>query len=202
VTSPTTVFLAESSTLAGVAPQLVEHALGAEAVSHYLSPERTFPLQHRNRYYSVSHTAHFTAVAISSTAIGIDVEQSIASDAAVDLMWALSDNERSELAHGDERSLTEIWTAKESSGKAIGLGLGQDPRLIDTQPVSHMSGLRITALPRTNAGHTQALIFGWWHRDHHISIAWPRTTIPSLQAGRASHVATRNAEIQPMRPCL
>lgn len=167
------MLLATSNPSAGAAARLIEQALGTEAMHRYRSSERCFPLWHRGTCFSVSHTAAVTVVAVSTGAVGVDIEQRIPCDAAVDLAWALSDHELSELANDDDGCLTEIWTTKEASGKALGLGLGPAPNRIHTLPILHVPGFRTSELPLSGAELTYVLTYGWWIEDHHIRLAWP-----------------------------
>lgn len=115
-----------------------------------------------------------TSLAVSSAPIGLDIEQRISPEAVIDLTWTLSDEERSELACGEvENRLTEIWTAKEASGKALGMGLGAAPNGISTRSIPDLPGCRIAELSFSDMELTQVLTVGWWRADHHIRLAWP-----------------------------
>lgn len=153
--------------------RLITHALGPEAWQYYRSPERVFPLRNRGEYYSLSHTQGVTAIATATTPIGIDVECRLSKEATIDLGWALSPKEFSELALNGENRLTEIWTAKEAAGKALGVGLGAAPGRIITQPIHHEPGFRASKVPLEGSDSTDVLTYGWWHEERHIRIAWP-----------------------------
>ncbi len=180
--TPDTALLTASTTVTGATSRLIRDALGPEALHHYRSSERTFPLRHRGRYYSVSHTTDITVMAVAATPVGVDVERRLSSEAAADLAWALSADELSELAIGDESRLTEIWTAKEASGKALGVGLGAAPSRILTMPVPDTPGYRVSEVPRPGSGLTQVLTYGWWSENHHIRLAWSMPTTPGLRS--------------------
>lgn len=161
------------STMAGDTSRLIQEVLGPEALGQYRSSERVFPLRHGDKCYSVSHTSDVTVLAVATTLIGVDVERRLFREAAADLAWALSPEERFEVAISEESRLTEIWTAKEASGKALGVGLGAAPRQILTTPVPDMPGFRIAELPGPDLGVTRVLSYGWWSGNHHVRLAWP-----------------------------
>jgi phosphopantetheinyl transferase (holo-ACP synthase) len=185
-----TVLIASSDPKTDTAGRLVEQALGAEARRNYRSSTRRFPLCHRGRFFSVSHTAAVTVLAISTVAVGVDVEQRISGEAIADMEWALSDHEMDELAGSDECRLTEIWTTKEAAGKAFGVGLGVQPNLIRTLPVPRMPNFRTVELPLSRLAG--ALTYGWWIGNHHVSLAW-RSRAPSLEV-TLEYGDTRNAQ--------
>jgi hypothetical protein len=178
-TSAVTVLIASSDPETNTAGRLVEQALGAEARRNYRTSTRRFPLCHRGRYFSVSHTNAVTVLAISTAAIGVDVEQCISDEATADMEWTLTDHEIEELAGSNKCRLTEIWTTKEAAGKAFGVGLGPRPNLIRTLPVPHMPNFRTAELPLS--GLAGVLTYGWWIGNHHVRLAW-RSRAPSLEA--------------------
>ncbi|MDJ0318676.1 4'-phosphopantetheinyl transferase family protein [Arthrobacter antibioticus] len=172
--TPYTASLRIASTKAAeVTAQLISENLGPEALNYYRSPERTFPLRHRDSYYSVSHTSAVTVLAVAATPVGVDVERQLSDEATTDLAWALSPEERSELAVSEESCLTEIWTAKEAAGKALGVGLGTAPNRILTLPVPDRPGHRVAEVRRSDSDAMQMLTYGWWFGNHHIRLAWP-----------------------------
>jgi 4'-phosphopantetheinyl transferase len=177
---PPTTLVYVSAAMPGAAERLINRGLGPAAWDQYRSPERIFPLRHRNSYYSLSHTASITAMAVATAPVGIDVEGRLSNQVTVDLAWALSAEELSELTVGDENRLTEIWTAKEASGKALGVGLGAAPSRILTLPAPNAPGYRISNVPQPDSGTAQVLTYGWWHQDHHIRIAW---SVPAILEG-------------------
>lgn len=179
--APCTASLRIASTKAAeVTARLISETLGPEALSHYRSPERTFPLRHGDSYYSVSHTTAVTVLAVAATPVGVDVEHRLSDETTTDLAWALSPEERFELAVNEERRLTEIWTAKEAAGKALGVGLGTTPSRILTLPVPDRPGHRVAEVRRSDSGATQMLTYGWWSGNHHIRLAWPTPKRPLI----------------------
>lgn len=169
-TSAVTVLMSSSDPKTDTAGRMVEHALGTAAMRNYRSSTRRFPLCHQGRYFSVSRTAAVTVLAISTIAVGVDVEQCISDEATADMEWTLSDREIEELAGSDEGCLTEIWTTKEAAGKAFGVGLGTRPNLIRTLPVPDMPNFRTAELPLS--GPAGVLTYGWWIGNHHVRLAW------------------------------
>lgn len=168
------VLLTVSGTTGGVAASLIGEILGREAARLYCSSGRTFPLRHRGRFFSVSRTSAVTALAVSNIAVGLDIERRIQREAVADLAWTLSADERFELERGEvESRLTEIWTTKEASGKALGTGLGAAPYDISTRSMPDSPGCRVAELSPSGLGLKQVLTFGWWHADDHIRLAWP-----------------------------
>lgn len=159
-----------------VAARLIEEVLGTDAAKCYRSSERIFPLQHHGRYYSVSHTSDFTAVAFATFPVGVDIEGRIRDDAAADLAWTLSHEERTELGDIAGERLTQIWTTKEASGKALGTGLGAAPHRIHTRPAPNAPGCRVSEVPSPDQGVTIVESLGWWCDDHHLSLAWPTSS--------------------------
>ena len=155
---------------------LVAHALGASARRYFRSPDRQFPLSFSGAYFSISHTASMTALAVSTVPIGIDVECRIATDAVALMDWALSKTEQAEVARRGPEGLTEIWTAKEAAGKAAGVGLQPTPAGILTRAVSELPGHRSAWVPHSSDGLDKFTTCGWWQGDLHLRIAWPAHT--------------------------
>ena len=172
-TGSTAASLYAISTVAGSTSRLIQEILGSEALSQYRSSERVFPLRHGDKCYSVSHTSDVTVLAVATTLVGVDVERRLFKETAADLAWALSSEECFEVAISEESRLTEIWTAKEAAGKALGVGLGAYPHHILTTPVLDTPGLRIAESPGPDLRITRVLSYGWWSGNHHISLAWP-----------------------------
>lgn len=171
--------LTTTTTVTGATSRLIREALGPVALRQYQSSERTFPLRHGDRYYSVSHTSEITVLAVATAPVGVDVERRLSNEASPDLAWALSADEVFELAISDESRLTEIWTAKEASGKALGVGLGTDPSRILTLPAPDRPGYRVAEVLRPDSGPTQMLTYGRWSENHHIRLAWSMPKRPA-----------------------
>lgn len=172
----------------GVAPALVERGLGSAARAQHTSPSREFPLQASGRYYSISHSADLTGVAIATCPVGLDIEARLPISAPADLAWTLTEEELSEVADAPTR-LTEIWTTKEAAGKALGTGLAVRPYCFHTSPaggdgISRLSRIRLPAREEV-----QVQTAGWWFGDRHIRVAWHEPIQPSslLRLGAAGH---------------
>jgi phosphopantetheinyl transferase len=166
------VAAAPSEPGACVAARLIECTPGAVTVNHYRSSERAFPLRHCGRYYSVSHTADLTAVAFATVPVGVDIERRISGEAVVDLVWTLSSTECSELGDDPGDRLTQIWTTKEASGKALGTGLGAAPHRIHTRPAPDTPDYRVSEVPSPDRGVTLVSSYGWCLSDRYVSLAW------------------------------
>lgn len=177
-TPEVTALLAVAPPSRGVTARLVEQSLGSEASAYYRSPARSFPLQYQGRFFSVSHAAGMAAVAVSATPIGVDVERRLSRDAAIDLDWALTEDERAELAGGGKDRLTEIWTTKEASSKALGVGLSPTPKRLSTRLAAHVPRLRTCEVPLPSST-AQVLTFGLWFGDQHLRLAWPTPANPA-----------------------
>lgn len=83
---------------------------------------------------NLAHSCSVALVAVASQAVGVDVEQLRAEVAAWSLpAHALSPAElgRLEAALEPARVFLDLWTRKEALLKAVGLGLGVDPRTIE-----------------------------------------------------------------------
>ncbi|AXR74700.1 4-phosphopantetheinyl transferase family protein [Auritidibacter sp. NML130574] len=90
-----------------------------------------------------------------------------------DPVWALSDGERKELeSDRDDRVLTEIWTAKEAVGKAIGVGLQARPTAIDSWPMPSEPSRRRVKMPSGHGAVAQLDSHGIWWGNYHVRIAW------------------------------
>ncbi|AXR75164.1 MULTISPECIES: 4'-phosphopantetheinyl transferase family protein [Auritidibacter] len=157
-----------------VAALLVERALGAGARRYFRCSERSFPLAHSGKYFSVSHSLSLTAVVVADVPIGVDVEERLTSQACVDLAWAWSPGERAELqCQADvEHISTEIWTAKEAAGKALGMGLQALPCAIETSPVVEATAHRTIVMPCGRGTSTYLDSHGVWHGKSHLRISW------------------------------
>lgn len=128
---------------------------------------------HAENYYSVSHSTVATVLAISRAPIGVDIEQRIVNECLPDMVWALSAGEREEIrAEGGGNVLTEIWTAKEAAGKALGVGLLAMPSGFVSRAVPGMPSVRTVSVPATVADRTSVETCGVWIGDHHLRVAW------------------------------
>lgn len=160
----------------GVAAALVARVMGEGAKALYCRPDREFPLQAAGLYYSVAHTADLTVLAIDVVPIGVDVEKVMRVDLVEDMAWALTPDELSELAESEDPRLTEIWTAKEAAGKALGTGLAAQPRCFRTIPGELGAGVRLARAALPCHEETPLFTAGWWLGDHHIRVAWAEAT--------------------------
>lgn len=183
--------VAHSDDVGGTAAELIELSLGAEASRYYRAPERAYPLRYEGMYYSVSHTSALTVVAFAAVPIGVDIEYRLPFDAALDMSWALTDEEQREIECGPEEVLTEIWTTKEASGKAVGDGLGSAPHSICTFPVHTTSGRRTSELPRSSSRRLRLVTHGYWTGMHHIRIAWPLSVTLEQKTSKMLQQVTR-----------
>lgn len=154
------------------AGRLIGRRLGPRASAYYHGSDRSFPLQWQGIYFSVSHTQKHTAVAFSTSPVGVDLEDHLTRDVALEMSWALSNEERLELLSGVDARLTEIWTAKEASGKVLGTGLGRSPRLLGTHPVPYAPGQRSAQISLGISGRKSIMTRGWWRGSTHIRVAW------------------------------
>ena len=88
--------------------------------------------------FSISHTANCVAVAVGKYApVGIDVECARPHEPVGIIDEVLSEGERSRLMARPESQrwsdFVRMWTAKEASAKALGLGLSLDFSTVDVQ---------------------------------------------------------------------
>ncbi|MCT1446132.1 4'-phosphopantetheinyl transferase superfamily protein [Brevibacterium casei] len=157
-----------------VAALLVERALGTEARRYFRSSDRCFPLCYEDKYFSVSHSALTAAVVVADVPVGVDIEQRLSSPGCADLACAWSPGERAEL-QGEvavERVSTEIWTAKEAAGKALGVGLQAMPSAIESSPVLTAAAHRTIVMPSAVGELVHLDSHGMWHGESHLRIAW------------------------------
>lgn len=167
------VVMAHTDQHGGAAGRLIGRRLGPRAEAYYHGSDRSFPLQWQGTYFSVSHTQEHTAVAFSTSPVGVDLEDHLTRDVALEMSWALSNEERLELLSGVDARLTEIWTAKEASGKVLGTGLGRSPRLLGTHPVPYAPGQRSAQIRLGVSSRKSVMTHGWWRGSTHIRVAWP-----------------------------
>lgn len=152
------------------AAALVEAALGEGARQYFRSPERRFPLHYNGLFFSISRGDSVTALAVSTKPVGIDVERRPRGEATSDLLWALTEDEQHEVARDGSEILTEIWTAKEAAGKALGVGLQAAPHRIATVPDQNAPCGRVVSVPTTRKSLVMTTR-GWWFGEHHIRVA-------------------------------
>lgn len=166
------VYLAPSMPGEDNAAAAVEHVLGADARLAYRRADHEFPSAFEGRYFSVSHTAATTVIAVARAPIGVDIEDELSPSACRDLAWALSEHERTETRDvADHRLLTEIWTAKEAAGKAVGVGLRPGPREIETTPAQSAAQHRQVMVPNGSV-RARAGTCGVWIGCRHVRVAW------------------------------
>ena len=93
--------------------------------------------------FSVARTEGWAAVAIASTAIGVDVERRDRALMFHELLPLLSEVERSSLERNGHRPL-DVWVLKEAVGKALGIGLVgiQAVTVVTDDDDDHPSGWR------------------------------------------------------------
>lgn len=156
-----------------VAGALVHHALGPAAKSYFRNSQRRFPLVYGGTWFSVSHSPVTTVLAAAEVAIGVDIEHRLGWQARSDLAWALSEGERRELdCAKDDRVLTEIWTAKEAAGKALGVGLQAMPAIFDSRPTLATPSHRTVEIPAALGAVACMDSHGVWWGDSHLRVAW------------------------------
>lgn len=110
-------------------------------------------------------------VTVCEVRVGVDCERRIPATAFGDLNWALTEVEAEEVRTGSEEILTEIWTAKESAGKAAGVGLATAPRRIRTRALHPRPAPEIS-FRKSEIDRMEFATRGWWLDDHHISVSW------------------------------
>lgn len=156
------------------AARLVESALGEGARKYLRSAARSFPLVHEGYYFSVAHSFDITAVAVARVAVGVDVERRLTGQACADLVWAWSTSEQAEILNQtrQERISTEIWTAKEAAGKALGVGLHASPRTFDSSPGPATAAHRTIAVSSAREQRIHLNSHGIWLGESHLRIAW------------------------------
>ena len=136
--------------------------------------ERRFPLCCEGRYFSVAHSPAITVLVVAGVPIGVDVEQRLTRQVCCDLAWAWSPDEGRELlGEAAEGCIpTEIWTAKEAAGKALGVGLRAMPFAIASFP-SPTAAAHRSVVMSTAAGEPVWLdSHGMWYGESHLRFAW------------------------------
>lgn len=174
--SPPALSLWQAPSVEGedIAARLVEQALGVAARKYFRSSERHFPLRHERRYFSVAHSPATTVVVVADVPIGVDVERRLTQQACSDLGWAWSPDERQELLGevGEERLSTEIWTAKEAAGKALGVGLQGMPFAIASSQSSEAAAHRTIVMSSATESAVSLDSHGIWCGESHLRVAW------------------------------
>ncbi|WP_159437731.1 4'-phosphopantetheinyl transferase superfamily protein [Corynebacterium appendicis] len=152
----------------------MEYALGVEARRYFRSSERFFPLCYEGRYFSVAHSPATTVVVVAGVPIGVDVEQRLTRQACSDLAWAWSPDEGRELLGdvAEECISTEIWTAKEAAGKALGVGLQAMPFTIASSPSPTAAAHRSIVMSTANGEPVSLDSHGMWYGESHLRFAW------------------------------
>lgn len=101
---------------------LLEKVLGLKE-SDIKYEEHGKPYSEKTNYnFSISHSGEYTALAVSDTVLGLDIQQTdkrISSS----LLRILSENEKQYLKTENEKEFFKLWSLKESFGKAVGLGI-------------------------------------------------------------------------------
>lgn len=86
-----------------------------------------------NKYFNISHSDGYIALAIDEVPVGIDIENiRIAEE---DLRNYISNDEEKKYIHDDE-SFFEVWTNKEALVKANGNGINQKIKTIQSLPLN------------------------------------------------------------------
>ncbi|MCM1011806.1 4'-phosphopantetheinyl transferase superfamily protein [Brevibacterium sp. XM4083] len=157
-----------------MAARLVEYALGSQARQYFRSSERCFPLFYEGRYFSVAHSPATTVVVVAGVPIGVDVEQRLTRQACSDLAWAWSPEEGRELVGevAEECTATEIWTAKEAAGKALGVGLQAMPFGIASTPSPTADAHRDIVMSTATGEAVSLDSHGMWCGESHLRVAW------------------------------
>ncbi|MER9683836.1 4'-phosphopantetheinyl transferase superfamily protein [Mesorhizobium sp. M0115] len=131
-----------------VSPASIKFVYGPHGKPHILDEDG------RDRiHFSISNTSDFIVVALSSSRVGIDIEQVLARDYSDLYAFALSGDEARFVgglsAALRERAFLQLWTRKEALLKAMGVGLSDvlpnmdvscDERMHNLSAVGH-SGL-------------------------------------------------------------
>lgn len=86
-----------------------------------------------NKYFNISHSDGYIALAIDQVPVGIDIEN--IRNAEEDLRNYISNDEEKKYIHDDE-SFFEVWTSKEALVKANGNGINQKINTIQSLPLN------------------------------------------------------------------
>ena len=86
-----------------------------------------------NKYFNISHSDGYIALAIDQVPVGIDIEN--IRNAEEDLRNYISNDEEKKYIHDDE-SFFEVWTNKEALVKANGNGINQKINTIQSLPLN------------------------------------------------------------------
>ncbi len=86
-----------------------------------------------NKYFNISHSDGYIALAIDQVPVGIDIEN--IRNAEEDLRNYISNDEEKKYIHDDE-SFFEVWTNKEALVKANGNGINQKIKTIQSLPLN------------------------------------------------------------------
>ena len=86
-----------------------------------------------NKYFNISHSDGYIALAIDQVPVGIDIEN--IRNAEEDLRNYISNDEEKKYIHDDE-SFFEVWTNKEALVKANGNGINQEIKTIQSLPLN------------------------------------------------------------------
>ena len=86
-----------------------------------------------NKYFNISHSGGYIALAIDQVPVGIDIEN--IRNAEEDLRNYISNDEEKKYIHDDE-SFFEVWTNKEALVKANGNGINQKIKTIQSLPLN------------------------------------------------------------------
>ena len=135
------------------------------------------PLPQAGHYWSVSHKRRWAAAVIADRPVGIDLEQ--IAPRRVDLYEALADDEEWKIL-GDRGwpSFFRLWTAKEATLKAHGVGIAgfSACRLVEVPDITHMmleyEGRTWRVEHYYHAGHVAAVTCGAdpveWHIEEDV----------------------------------
>ncbi|TLY37036.1 MAG: 4'-phosphopantetheinyl transferase superfamily protein [Nitrospirae bacterium] len=132
------------------------------------------PLPFAGNYWSLSHKCRYVAAVVSSSPVGIDIEE--IRPRADDLMAYIADEQEWALAaRRDWKTFFRYWTAKEAVLKAVGIGLrhlkqARIDRIIDGDNLIVRYESRLWPIRHLNfQDHVVSL-------THDIDVCWSLTT--------------------------
>ena len=101
----------------------------------YNEHEKPFLPEESHLYYNLSHSGHYTVMAVSSQLCGVDVEKVHVSFRSIAKhFYTETENRAVEDAQSPEDMFLRIWTRKESYLKMTGEGLSRELRSFDVWP--------------------------------------------------------------------
>ena len=112
--------------------KIVSAILKNKYIGDYHLKEYGKPISN-NKYFNISHSDGYIALAIDQVPVGIDIEN--IRNAEEDLRNYISNDEEKKYIHDDE-SFFEVWTNKEALVKANGNGINQEINTIQSLPLN------------------------------------------------------------------